>query len=229
MHPGFAARACRVRVFRTQILPVALVGFALAGGTAAAAANDSPDSVVTADYQADRASRTGGSTTPLHSAREKTPIRRTEDPQSDGTNRRRLSSPASTLVTLGAILGATYFLLLWFKRRTPGQEATSSEAIDVLCSRQLDGHTTLHVVRIGRRVLAVGSTSGGARTLATIDDPEEIALLVGDGQGVRLSDRVLSRSHLAGGRASPAGATTHETRRRDRPASSSDAIARRSQ
>lgn len=227
--PGRAGRPFRLRSFRTQLLRVAVVGFALAEGAAAAAVNDSPGSVVTADYQADRDGRTGGSTSPLQSARNKTPIRRTEDAQSDGTNRRRLSSPASTLVTLGAILGATYFVLLWFKRRAPGQDTTSSEAIDILCTRQLDGHTTMHLVRIGRRVVAVGSTSGGARTLATIDDPEEIALLVSDGQGLRLLDRGLSRSHMAGGRASAPRATAHETHRRERPASSSDAVARRSQ
>jgi hypothetical protein len=52
------------------------------------------------------------------------------------------------------------------------------EAIDVLASRRLDGQSTLHLVRIGRRVLAIGSAAGSLHTLAVLDDPEEIAGLM---------------------------------------------------
>jgi hypothetical protein len=76
------------------------------------------------------------------------------------------------------VLASAYFVLLWLKRRQFGQQASPPAAIDVLASRRLDGHSTLHLVRIGRRVLAIGSSPTSLRTLAVVEDPEEIALLV---------------------------------------------------
>jgi hypothetical protein len=106
-----------------------------------------------------------------------TPIRRSTDPLTDLGERSRGPSLTSSLALLGLVLGGAYIALNLLRRRQNVRSAPA-QAIDLLASRRLDGQSTLHLVRIGRRVLAVGSASGGTRTLAVIDDPEEIAQLV---------------------------------------------------
>lgn len=122
----------------------------------------------------------------------RTPIRR--DGEGAGAKPTRLGaqSVTGTLATLGFILGGLYLALHWLRRRQTASGTTSPDAIDVLASRRLDTHGTLHLVRIGPRVLAIGSGAAGMRTLSVIDDPEEIAGLVasrgaGAASGIRRS------------------------------------------
>ncbi|MBL8849780.1 MAG: flagellar biosynthetic protein FliO [Planctomycetaceae bacterium] len=104
-----------------------------------------------------------------------TPIRRNESEASAG--RARPGSMTGTLAVLGLVLGGAYVVLSLVRRRQTVQPA-SSDVIDVLASRRLDGQSTLHLVRIGSRVLAIGSAASSLRTLAVLDDPEEIAGLM---------------------------------------------------
>lgn len=106
-----------------------------------------------------------------------TPIRRATDPHVDSGERVRPSSLTSRLALLGLVLGGTYIALNMLRRRQNVRSA-QTHAIDLLASRRLDGQSTLHLVHIGRRVLAVGSSAGGTRILAVIEDPEEIAQLI---------------------------------------------------
>jgi hypothetical protein len=106
-----------------------------------------------------------------------TPIRREVDPTSPANERPRQPSLTSNLALLGLLLGGAYIALGWLRRRQ-GPAAVRPEAIELLASRRLDPHATLHLVRIGQRVLALSSAPGGSRTLAVIDDPEEIAALM---------------------------------------------------
>jgi len=106
-----------------------------------------------------------------------TPIRRGTDPQSAPGERTRPSSLTSTLALLGLVLGGAYVALNVLRRRQ-NVGAAQNQAIDLLASCRLDGQSTLHLVQIGRRVLAVGSTAAGASTLAVIEDPEEVAQLI---------------------------------------------------
>lgn len=121
-----------------------------------------------------------------------TPIRRTDGATPDSGERRRPSSLTSSLAVLGLVLGGAYFALNWLRRRQDTR-SVQAQPIDLLASRRLDAHATLHLVRIGRQVLAVGSSSGGTRTLAVIDDPEEIAVLVSSSTGASAGESPVIR------------------------------------
>ena len=147
----------------------------------------------------------------LQSSTALTPIRRGTDPQAAPGERTRQSSLTSTLALLGLVLGGAYVALNMLRRRQ-NVGAAQTQAIDLLASCRLDGQSTLHLVHIGRRVLAVGSSAGGASTLAVIDDPEEVAQLIatsgdrarGDSSARRPFER---RGASAGHGANPAAAT----------------------
>lgn len=108
----------------------------------------------------------------------RTPIRRGVDHDAPHAARGTAGSLISSFANLGLILAGLYLVLAWLRRRQSARAATSTAAIDVLASRRLDPQGTLHLVRIGQRVLAVGSSPAGLQTLAAFDDPQEIATLI---------------------------------------------------
>jgi flagellar biogenesis protein FliO len=221
----FPARpVCRLRTLICA-LAATVVAFGLGGPSADAADRNAPRTVVTADYLEQPATAGSDLTSGSRPSQTRTPIRRTDGEPSDAGSWRRPTSPTTTLALLGAVLAGAYIVLAWMKRRGPGQESADPEAIDVLCSRRLDGQASLHLVRIGRKVLAVGSTATDVRTLAVIEDPEEIALLINDGREDRRSGSAATRNRL-GNRGIAAAA------RRDRHTSSppsADPLTRRTQ
>lgn len=163
--------------------------------------------------------------------REKTPIRRATAETAAGRNANlgRINSPWTTLITLAAVLiGAA--LAARLLRRVAGGQASDlpDSALEVLGSRKLDAQSSVHLVRVGRRVLAVGSSPAGVRPLTEIDDPLEVAaLLAGEGlQSARPAGEstklfggtpLVRRSSLA---VSPAVAAREETAAVRRPAES---------
>ena len=58
--------------------------------------------------------------------------------------------------------------------------ATSSDTLKVLYSLSLSPTRTLYMVRLAERVLLIGSSEGGLRTLAEITDPEEVSIVLRD-------------------------------------------------
>jgi flagellar biogenesis protein FliO len=139
---------------------------------------EAPQSVVTADFLEHHAVEPPVLPADPAASPARMPIRRSGGEQETDFGPSPRSSPVATLAMLGMILGAAYVVLTWLKRRGPEARTTVPDAIDVLCSRRIDGQTTMHLVRIGRRVLALGSTATQVQTLAVIEDPEEVAALV---------------------------------------------------
>jgi flagellar biogenesis protein FliO len=122
----------------------------------------------------------------------KTPIRR--DPAAGDDQRPArtgLGSPWTTLGALAAVLiavvAATRLLRRW--TRDAGDELPSHR-FDVLACRRLDAQSSIHLVRIGRRIVALGSSPAGVQPLTVIDDPLEVEEL--------LSGRAIARSEVAG-------------------------------
>lgn len=157
------------------------------------------------------------------SVAERTPIRRqtADSAPEGGAARGRIGSPWTTLITLAAVLIGAALAARLLRRVVTGQSSgTSDSALDVLASRRLDAQSSIHLVRIGRRVVAVGSSPAGVHPLTEIDDPEEVALLLADdaapssrgGQGsktVFVGARPIRRTHLAStdGAVMPEGAS----------------------
>ena len=93
------------------------------------------------------------------------------------------SSPGSGLglSTLSA-LGIVITLILggrWAYVRFGGRVVTrSSPAVEVLSRTSVAPKNQVLLLRVGQRVLVVGDSSSGLRTLANLDDPEEVASLL---------------------------------------------------
>jgi len=85
-----------------------------------------------------------------------------------------------TLLVLGGIvavilLGAKY--LRKHGPRLPG--GIPADALEVLGKRAIDRGQLIYLVRLGSRILIIGSSSGGLQTLAEVTDPVEIDFLSG--------------------------------------------------
>ena len=158
-----------------------LCGLIPAGSQAGTAEDGAAPAVVTADFLEERPASETETPTKSQPSPARTPIRRNDEEETASDAEGRRASPLMTLATLGLVLAAAYAVLALVKKgRGLRAGASAADALDVLCSRRLDGQTSLHLVRIGRKVLAIGSATGEVRTLAEIEDPDEIALLVGD-------------------------------------------------
>ena len=84
----------------------------------------------------------------------------------------------NTVTALGAVLGLI-LLLRAAMTRWAGQTAMAGNAtVELLSRSQLAPRHQISLVRVGQRILVVGESGSGLRTLADIDDPEEVAALL---------------------------------------------------
>ena len=66
----------------------------------------------------------------------------------------------------------------------PGRRMlASSGAIEVLSRTSLSGKQSLVLVRMGRRLLLLGVTGDEMNTLCVVEDPDQVATLVGEAAG----------------------------------------------
>lgn len=83
-----------------------------------------------------------------------------------------------TLTALGLIIGLI-LLLRWVWARMGGRVvASQSAAVEVLARTAVAPKNHVLLLRVGQRLLVVGDSSAGLRTLSQIDDPEEVADLL---------------------------------------------------
>ena len=115
----------------------------------------------------------------------KRPITRTGRRSSTASNnsQRSSSGSGSPWKTFGALAFVLALIIvgakLW-KKHGPGMAAgLPAEAIDVLGKRHLDSRQSIHLVRVGSRILVLGSSAEGLRTLAEVTDPVEVDYLAG--------------------------------------------------
>jgi flagellar biosynthetic protein FliO len=93
----------------------------------------------------------------------------------------------SGLVSLAVVLAAIAGVSLLLRRLVPSVRAMNGGAIEVLGRNHLAPKQSLTLVRVGRRIVLVGVTPERLSTLCVIDDPEEVAELVGSAAGERAS------------------------------------------
>jgi flagellar biogenesis protein FliO len=84
----------------------------------------------------------------------------------------------STLTALGIVIGLV-LLLRWGLSRFGGMRiAKPSPVVEVLSRTTVAPRNHVLLLRVGQRVLVVGDSSAGLRTLADVDDPDEVAVLL---------------------------------------------------
>ncbi|MEX0703458.1 MAG: flagellar biosynthetic protein FliO [Planctomycetales bacterium] len=93
---------------------------------------------------------------------------------------RAAGSVWSTLFALAAVIGLILLAArFWRKHAAPSSGGLPGEAFEILGRRRLDPRRSIELFRVGRRILVVGSSGDGLRTLAQIDDPVEVDHLAG--------------------------------------------------
>jgi flagellar biogenesis protein FliO len=90
------------------------------------------------------------------------------------------NKPLSKVLTgLSIVLGA-FLLLAWaVRRRMPkGAARLPEEIIEVLGRTTLAAKQSLHLVRVGGKLIVVSVTAGGTKTLTEITDPTEVTRIL---------------------------------------------------
>jgi flagellar biogenesis protein FliO len=89
-------------------------------------------------------------------------------------------SPWSAFGALAVVVGLILVLARVFRRHAPiFSQSLPQEALEILGRRHVDPRQTILLVRIGARILVVGSSASGLNPLGQIDDPVEVDLLAG--------------------------------------------------
>lgn len=84
----------------------------------------------------------------------------------------------STFAALGTVIGLI-LAARWAYAKLGGKVvARPSQSIEVLSRTAVAPKNHVLLLRVGQRVLVVGDSSTGLRTLANLDDPEEVASLI---------------------------------------------------
>ncbi|MGE5192888.1 MAG: FliO/MopB family protein [Deltaproteobacteria bacterium] len=86
----------------------------------------------------------------------------------------------TTLGSLAAVLAFVFLAAKVLKRNVPAAQKTLPvEVVQVLGRKALDYQHTIHLVRFGSKMLMLGTSQEGMRTLSEITDPVEIDCLAG--------------------------------------------------
>ena len=89
-------------------------------------------------------------------------------------------SPWSAAGALAVVVGLILLLARLFRRNAPlFPQSLPQEALEILGRHFVDPRQTIVLVRIGARILVVGSSANGLSSLGQIDDPVEVDVLAG--------------------------------------------------
>jgi flagellar biogenesis protein FliO len=83
-----------------------------------------------------------------------------------------------TLTALGVVIGLALLARLGYAR-LGGKVAAASPVVEVLSRTHVAPRSHVMLLRVGGRVLIVSESSAGMRTLANVDDAQEVADLLG--------------------------------------------------
>ncbi len=89
-------------------------------------------------------------------------------------------SPWSAAGALAVVVGLILVLARLFRRHAPMfSQSLPQEALEILGRRFVDPRQSIVLIRIGARILVVGSSANGLNSLGQIDDPVEVDVLAG--------------------------------------------------
>lgn len=104
----------------------------------------------------------------------------------NSTSRSAARGSTSVVTTLGSLAAVIALILLAariFRKSSPATQSTlPAGVLQVLGRRPLDYRHSVHLVRCGSRLLVLGASNEGLRTLAEITDPVEVDFLAGQCQ-----------------------------------------------
>jgi flagellar biogenesis protein FliO len=84
----------------------------------------------------------------------------------------------TTVISLAAIVGCLALVAYWLRPYLGVSRGLPIEALELLGRRTIEQKIAIHLIRCGGKVLVVGVSPDGARTLSEITDPAEVQRLV---------------------------------------------------
>ena len=130
------------------------------------------------DHRPDDTSRQAVGTAPQKPTPTKTGRRITPAGAASSQNRKQPTSPFGTFVALLVVVGVIGLAYRFLKPGGAGlRSGLPVAAVEVLGQSILADRQAIQVVRIGSRILVLGSSTDGLSTLSEITDPDEVAAL----------------------------------------------------
>ncbi|MEM7576089.1 MAG: flagellar biosynthetic protein FliO [Planctomycetota bacterium] len=84
----------------------------------------------------------------------------------------------STLAALGVVIALIFGVRFLLARATKTPMVSASSAVEVLSRTSVAPRSHVLLLRVGPQVLVVGESSGGLRTLSTVQDEQDVATLL---------------------------------------------------
>lgn len=108
----------------------------------------------------------------------KTGRRITPPGESTSQNRNQPTSPFGTFVALLVVVGVIGLTYRFLKKGGVGlRPGLPTDAVEVLGQSVLANRQAIQIVRIGSRILVLGTSAEGLNTLSEITDPDEVEAL----------------------------------------------------
>lgn len=89
----------------------------------------------------------------------------------------------TTIIAASATLGTLGTIAYWIRLQLGLARSLSRDAVESLGRRSIEPKVAIHLVRCGNRILVLGVSPDGARTLSEITDPSEVRQLMEACQG----------------------------------------------
>ena len=83
-----------------------------------------------------------------------------------------------TFMSLAVVVGLIFLLRWGWMRLGGGQTVSSTPVVEVLTRTAVAPRNHVLLLRVGQRILVVSDSGGGMRTLASVDDQQEVADLL---------------------------------------------------
>ena len=90
------------------------------------------------------------------------------------------SQSATRMVAALAIVLGAFMVLMWVTKKIqgPAQSIMSKQTLEVLGQKQINKIHSLHLIRLGQRILLVSASDSSVTCLTEINDPVEVAQLL---------------------------------------------------
>jgi len=120
----------------------------------------------------------------------------------------------TTVIALVAIVGSLSLIGYCLKPYVGTARGLPIDAVEILGRRSIDQKVAIHLVRCGNRVLVLGVSAEGARTLSEITEPAEVQQLISACQAPRDGKSFASSAMEAAGKFSRMASFQAEDTRR---------------